>query len=119
VAANPGADVTDAEASHKASTDALLDWLPASTALGHGTLPFGYGDPSVVTPHYTLFNDDLEEELSNWPSFIASLAGDGGTLRTKKDVAKYRSATLDADMNDMPAIFKGIVEALVASKNLP
>jgi putative ATP-dependent endonuclease of the OLD family len=100
-----------AEASHKKSTESLLKWLPPSITTHLGTLPFTYGDTSVVASHFALLHDDLESELEKWPSFVAALAGDGGALR-KKDVAAYRAAAIEASLDDMPEIFRQLVTAI-------
>ncbi|HEY5286581.1 MAG TPA: TOPRIM nucleotidyl transferase/hydrolase domain-containing protein [Solirubrobacteraceae bacterium] len=111
------AKVRSADESHKKSTESLLSWLPVSTMAGMGTLPFTYGDPSVVAQHFTLFNDDLEGELSNWPSFLTSLRTYRRELRDK-DVAAYRMAAMDAELEDMPEIFNHLVEAVLKFKSV-
>jgi hypothetical protein len=111
------AKIQSADESHKKSTEGLLSWLPTSTRVSTGTLPFTYGDPSVVAQHFTLFHDDLEEELSNWPSFLASLSTAGRELRDK-DVAAYRTAAIDADLEDIPDIFRHLVGAVLAFKSV-
>ena len=117
-AVNPDSNLEAGEASHKNATEILLGWLPVSMVAGVGTLPFSYGDPSVVTQHYALLKDDLEEELAAWPSFVDALSGNGGALRMKKDVAAYRSAAMEADMTDLPPIFSKIIDAAAGVKNL-
>jgi putative ATP-dependent endonuclease of OLD family len=101
-----------AHASHKQATDKIVTWLPTSTAL-HGTLPYAFGSPTIVTGGYTVWEDDIEEELSKWPSFIAALATNGSTPRSK-DLLAYRTAVLDADVADLPAGLKACVEAIAS-----
>jgi energy-coupling factor transporter ATP-binding protein EcfA2 len=101
------------DASHKNSTELLLGWLPsAATVTGTGSLPFAYGDPTLVTSHYTLWNDDIETELAQWPSFMASLKSNGGALRSK-NVANYRLASMSADVADLPETFTDLVAAVI------
>jgi putative ATP-dependent endonuclease of OLD family len=104
-----------AHASHKKSTDDIIAWLPSSTAVA-GTVPFFFGAPSVVAQDYVIWHDDLEEELSGWPSFVTSLTGAGGSVqsRTKKDLFAYRNAVLDADLGDLPVTLRTAVEALAS-----
>jgi putative ATP-dependent endonuclease of the OLD family len=111
------AKIRDADGSHKKATEVLLTWLPISTTAGMGALPFNYGDPSVVARHFTLFNDDLEEELNGWPSFLASLSTNGGVLRNK-DVAAYRTAAMEANLEDMPDVFRHLVGAVLGFRSL-
>jgi hypothetical protein len=107
-----------ADASHQSSTELLIGWLPrAARVAGTGSLPFAYGDPTVVTSHYALWNDDLETELAQWPSFVASLTSNGGALRSK-NVANYRLASMSADVADLPQAFTDLVAAVIAFVNL-
>lgn len=99
-----------AHASHRNATDNIISWLPSSTAI-KGTLPYSFEDPTVVAEHFTIWEDDIEEELSKWPSFISALAANGGTLRSK-DLLAYRAAVLDADIADLPDILKECVSAI-------
>lgn len=98
--------------SHKKSTEALMKWLPSSTAVT-GALPYKFEDPTVVTKHWTLFEDDLEEELSKWPEFMAELAASSAVLRSKS-VAAYRAAASDADAAGLPETLKELVDTIVA-----
>ncbi len=101
-----------AEASHKKATEVLLEWLPSATStINFGALPYSYGDASTVASHYALWHDDLETELEKWPSFVAALTSNGGSLR-KKDVAAYRAAAMEASTDDMPEIFGRLVAAI-------
>ncbi|WP_341954368.1 AAA family ATPase [Salinibacterium sp. TMP30] len=102
--------------SHRASTEMISTWLPASTAV-QGVLPVTFGGLTVVASHYVLWHDDLEEELANWPSFVSALLanGDGDVRsRTKKDLFAYRSAIIDADSGDLPANLKSAIEVLAS-----
>ena len=96
---------------HEAELSSLLGWLPASSVVGSGQLPYKFGSPTVIARDYAILQDDLESELSAWPSFVAAFSATGRTLREDKDVAAYRSAAIAADMADMPDIFKEIVNA--------
>ncbi|MCU1471020.1 MAG: hypothetical protein JWQ39_2169 [Glaciihabitans sp.] len=87
-------------ASHERSTDRVVSWLPASTAI-QGSAPHVFGSPTTVAADYTLWNDDVEEELAVWPSFVVALGNNGGKLR-EKDLLAYRSSVLEADVADIP-----------------
>jgi energy-coupling factor transporter ATP-binding protein EcfA2 len=106
-----GAQQTNAERDHRASTERILQWLPSVATAVSGGLPFAYGDPTVVSSHFTLWNDDLETELDRWPSFKSSLGAIGGTLRRKR-VATYRAAVMGADIADLPQVFRDLVTAI-------
>lgn len=97
--------------SHKKSTEGLLVWLPAAEVLA-GSLPFAFGDPTVVTTRWSLLHDDLEEELEAWPEFVAELAG-LGTDVSSKNVAAYRAAAREAALDGVPEALRTIVRALI------
>jgi len=101
-----------AHASHQEATNDVLAWLPISSAR-HGTLPYAFGNQTVVTNHFTIWEDDVEEELAKWPSFITALTANGSKLRSKNILA-YRNAVLDADLADCPEILKQCITAIVA-----
>ena len=105
------ANQAQAHDSQKKSTEAMMKGLPSSTAVT-GTLPYKFEDPTVVTRHWTLFEDDLEEELSKWPEFMAELAASNAVLRSKS-VAAYRAAVSDADLANVPSTLKTLVVAIV------
>lgn len=100
----------NSHASHEKSTNGLLAWLPSSEALS-GSLPFAFGDPTVVTRHWGLFHDDLEGELEAWPEFVAKLT-ELGTDVSSKNVAAYRAAAREAGLHGVPKALSAIVEAL-------
>ena len=100
--------------SHQASTDSVCAHLPMAEATAiTGTLPYTFGDPTIVTDRFTIWHDDVEQELLEWPSFIAALAANGSTLRSK-DLLAYREAVLDADPKEAPPTLVACVEAIVA-----
>lgn len=91
---------TNAENSNRNSTERLASWLPQATP-SRGNLPYTYGDPTVITDHYTIWRDDLESELALWPSFMKSLDEAGGKLRQKNPLT-YRAAVRGASIGDLP-----------------
>lgn len=105
-----------AHGSHKAATEGLLAALPMTSASSHGALPYAFGDPSVVCGDFTMWRDDIEEELSSWPSFDAALTAVGITLasRSNKNLLAYRNAALAADDADLPQVLKAVVAEIVA-----
>jgi len=102
----------EAHASHQRATNELLTWLPTSAAV-LGTLPFAFGDSTIVCAHYTIWNDDIEAELANWPSFVTALAANGHSLRDK-DLLAYRTAVIEADLADLPDSLDKAVGAIHA-----
>lgn len=111
------AKAANARNSHRKSTETICGWLPAATAC-HGTLPYTFGSPTVVTDNYTIWEDDIEEELAKWPSFLIALQANGGALR-EKNVLAYRAALLASDVDEMPASLKESVAAIVRFKGGP
>ncbi len=95
-------DREKAHNSHQSATEKLVNWLPNDAAAVSGNVPYGFGDPNVISTKYAIWNNDIESELQSWPSFIAALAASGFSLRCKNLLA-YREAVLDADLDDMPA----------------
>lgn len=108
---------TNAHGSHKRSTDEIIGWLPASTVV-RGVVPYVFGAPSVVARHFVVWQDDLEEELAAWPTFVTALTNAGGSVhsRGKKDLFAYRNAVMDADLADMPDTLKTAITTLAAFK---
>ena len=100
-----------ARQSHQAATDRLLSWLPeVSHPPVVGSLPFSFGDDTVVCDSYCIWGDDLEAELEQWPGFMTALRAHNGGLRTK-DALVYRAAVNDADLQDLPASLRALVTA--------
>ena len=99
------------EASHRASTDKLVAWLPPGATPRAGTVPFVFGQPTVVTDKYTLWLDDLEHELQQWPSFVAAQTENGHSPRSKNMLA-YLTDVEDADLADLPVAIKSLVYAI-------
>lgn len=100
-----------AHRSHQSQTETLVDWLPDDAAAVYGSVPYCFGDPSVISTKYTIWNNDIETELESWPSFIAALNTGGFSLRCKNLLA-YRAAVLDANLDDMPASLCVAVNAI-------
>ncbi|WP_147109447.1 ATP-dependent nuclease [Nesterenkonia populi] len=100
-----------AHAKHKAETDRLIAALPPTSTTAHGTVPYSFGDQSVVCRDFTIWKDDIEEELCAWTSFETALAEAGVTLsaRNAKNLLAYRNAVLAADHTDLPGILKAVI----------
>ncbi|MBU2603934.1 MAG: ATP-dependent endonuclease [Actinobacteria bacterium] len=99
-----------AHGSHQSATEKVVSWLSDDAAVS-GNVPYGFGDPSVTSGRYTIWNNDIESELQSWPSFIAALASGGFSLRCK-NVLAYRAAVIDAELDDMPASLGAAVDAI-------
>lgn len=106
---------TQAHASHNAATSELLAALPTTSATSHGTLPYSFGDPTVVCADFTVWRDDIEEELEAWPSFVSALTAAGITLsaRTNKNLLAYRNAVFAADEADLPQPVRAVIDEVV------
>lgn len=98
-----------ARESHRKQTEDVISWIPDAAVSGAA-----FDANSQTTPTFTLWNDDIEGELENWPSFMTALTALGGRIR-EKTMANYRSAAIDADVADMPAAIRDCVEAIIAS----
>ena len=103
-----------ARASHKAQTDRVLEWLPDVTARV-GKVPCVFGGVTTVTDRYWFLHDDLESELEGWQTFLTAFEQRNTALRSK-DVASYRAAVSEADVNDIPEVFKTAILAIIERK---
>lgn len=105
-----------AHESHKSATATLVASLPAVADAAVGTLPYAFGDLSVVCSDFTIWKDDIEDELGAWGSFDAALAMAGIALdsRNNKNLLAYRNAVISAETADLPAILKSVI-AQIAS----
>lgn len=102
----------NAHETHRQSTNGILTLLPASTAI-LGAIPYTFEDSTIVCNHYTIWEDDIENELESWPSFMAALSANGHVIRDK-DLLAYRTAVMEADLADIPAPLEEAVEAILA-----
>jgi len=105
-----------AHGSHKADTERLIAALPSTSATTVGALPYVFGSPSVVCSDFTLWVDDIEEELGAWPTFDAALSAVGITLasRSNKNLLAYRNAVFAADEADLPGTLRAVVTQIAA-----
>ncbi len=101
-----------ARASHEKSTNKILAWLPAGAVAIEGELPYSFGDETVVSTRYTIWKDDIEYELSKWPTFVRALESENGELWNKK-ASDYKSAAIDAQLEDMPQSLRACVDAII------
>lgn len=97
--------------SHKQATVGLLTALPSTSTATHGSLPYSFGDPSVVCGDFTVWKDDIEEELGRWASFESALTSAGIDLasRNNKNLLAYRNAVFASDVADLPSILKSVI----------
>ncbi|WP_369052744.1 TOPRIM nucleotidyl transferase/hydrolase domain-containing protein [Kineococcus terrestris] len=95
-----------ARAVHRRQTAAVLAWLPGAA----GLVP---GDPTTTTAACTVWHDDLEAELEQWPSFAAALLAAGGEPRGKEP-ARYAAAAAAASPRDLPAGLRALLAAVAA-----
>lgn len=108
------ANRTSCDRSLKKSTDKIIAWLPSDAIPTIGTMPYSYSDPTIITNKFTVWNDDIEEELSKWTSFNTVLTANGGALRDDKNLQAYRQAVMEADIEDIPDAIKGCVKAITS-----
>lgn len=108
-----------AHATHRKATEELIAALPASSPTAAGSLPYGFGHDTVVSDDFTIWRDDIEEELGSWTSFESALRSDGINLsaRDNKNLLAYRNAVVAADVDDMPNLLKATVSAIGNSAN--
>lgn len=105
-----------AHGNHRSATENLVTTLPRTTAVTQGTLPYAFGNPTVVCDSFTIWRDDIEEELEAWTSFTTALSAEGITLsaRNDKNLLTYRNAVAAANSEDVPEVIKAVVSALCA-----
>lgn len=92
------------------TTKQILEWLPKSHALV-GSNDFASRCVTTVTPNWTIFKHDLENELEEWPSFCKRIEELGGAISQKK-VDDYWNAALSSDSDDMPANLRSTIDAI-------
>lgn len=104
----------DAHSSHRSATEELVSSLPSTSVATQGTLPYSFGDPSVVCRDFAIWKDDIEEELGIWESFDLALQASGIALasRNNKNLLAYRNAALKADEEDLPEIFSAVIDEI-------
>ena len=90
----------------KIATEKCLQVVTPKDSNGQ-SIPFKYGDPTVIGFNMSIFHNDLEEELSKWPSFKLK------TSRSK-DLYAYRSAVQSANAIDMPGLLSDLVRNIIS-----
>lgn len=101
--------------SHRCATTDLVAALPTASMSSQGALPYSFGDPTVVCADFTIWRDDIEEELAGWPSFVDGLAEAGVNLaaRTNKNLLAYRNAIKSAADSELPESLRAVVGEIV------
>jgi len=109
---SPGdaAKTKEIDDSHRGELDTLLQWIPAGIVRA-GSMPYSYGDPTVVTDRCAIFVDDLEHELESWTSFVEHMGNGGHELRGK-NLSAYREAAIEADLVGLPNNLQVLVTTL-------
>lgn len=105
-----------AHGSHRAATEELVAALPSASEVALGALPYAFGDATVVCKDFTVWKDDIEEELAAWASFEAALSAADITLaaRSNKNLLAYRNAVFAANVADLPDLFKAVLGEIAA-----
>ncbi len=105
-----------AHESHNRATTDLVAALPSTATAAHGTLPYSFGDPTVVCGDFTVWRDDIEEELGAWSSFEAGLTSVGISLaaRTNKNLLAYRNAVVAASDSDVPELLRAVIGSIAS-----
>jgi putative ATP-dependent endonuclease of OLD family len=100
---------------HKRDTELMLSWLPETHQV-LGEVPKKFGDATAVCAHWTWWEDDLESQLEQWPSFVAAVAdAHGASVRDAgKNSSHYRTAVQNAKEEDVPATLRQLIKTLVA-----
>ncbi|WP_431836636.1 AAA family ATPase [Cellulomonas sp. Y8] len=96
-----------ASASNRAQTEGVVAWLPGALSAGAA-----FGGATLSTPDFTLWRDDIETELEDWPSFMEALDRSGGKIR-QKAMAHYRAAATEARVQDVPTTVRDCVRSIV------
>lgn len=105
-----------AHGSHKTATEGLIAALPSTSIATWGSFPYTFGSPSMVCGDFTMWKDDIEEELGTWASFDSALAAAGIALasRNNKNLLAYRNAVFAASDADIPGIMRAVVAEIAA-----
>jgi hypothetical protein len=100
--------------SHKADTEAITTYLSTTSHVLAGSLPYSFGDPTVICAAFTIWQGNIEEELGAWPSFTKALSAARTELpsRNDKNLLSYRNAVDAAMADDMPENLKLVVDAV-------
>jgi len=108
-----------AHASHRSATEILVAALPSTSAATHGSLPYSFGSPTVVCGDFTIWRDDIEEELGAWISFNSALTSEDVALaaRNNKNLLAYRNAVWAANGSDIPEVIQSVISAIAALAN--
>lgn len=103
-----------AHESHRSATTDLVSALPATATVLQGALPYTFGEDTVVCGDFTIWKDDIEEELAAWGSFERALADSGVSLaaRTNKNLLAYRNAVFSAELVDLPGTLQNLIAAV-------
>lgn len=102
--------------SHKAATDRVVAWLPAARLAAHGSLPYQFGDSTIICDNYAIWEDDIENELAKWPSFVTAQAANNHSIR-QKDMLAYRVDVGEARLEDLPDALSSLVDAIHAFRS--
>jgi putative ATP-dependent endonuclease of OLD family len=100
-----------AAASNRLATETLLAWLPSCDSARKGALPYGWGDPTIITDRWCVLRDDLEAELESWPEYVSELDANGQELRSK-NIAVVRAAVSGASLAGLPDTLRELIQAL-------
>ncbi|WP_414172077.1 TOPRIM nucleotidyl transferase/hydrolase domain-containing protein [Clavibacter tessellarius] len=105
---------SQAHESHKKATADIISALPKKSEVLSGALPYTFGDDSIICRDFTIWKDDVEEELTRWPTFGQALTRSGVNLaaRNDKNLLAYRNAVLAADLADVPKSLTTIIQAI-------
>ena len=115
---DPRLDDAEQNGGHRASTKKLLERLNTLGPVGiRGGVATDFGDPTSVTSDWTLWQHDIEAELSTWASFMSAIEASGGRLRDKR-AATYREAVVGSSTEDMPAELAALVSAIGTAQGL-
>lgn len=110
------AEEVTAHGSHKGQTDNVLAWLPTSAVIdGPATAQFG---STTIAEQSTLWKEDIEEELTHWPSLVseANTLNLDVSARADKNVMLYKQAILAANTQDIPVSLTRVIDAILKLK---
>lgn len=99
-AQTPGSKAHHVQRTRHIQSAALTSALPSPD----GQATWTCGDPGSVGPQWCVWEENLEAELAQWPSFVSALKSTGATLGAK-DPKALATAAEQARLSDLPEQF--------------
>jgi len=107
----------ESRSKHEKDTNAVLAWMQKIYD-DPGITTYSFGDPTTASPLITVWEDAIEHELAQWPSFATALSNVGGELK-QKNIGHLRSAAIDASTDDLPDSIRECMSAIADFAKAP